>query len=178
MVHNRKELFYLPFLCALTMLFAFSTEASAANSEQADPFANYNNLMSHVRSQGIEPSKIDWGPFNAICLDIKTAPGEDERPFNKCLYEKLKESIMHKADKEQCSIRAKATYLDSFTTERKDTLKETDKDGVVHTFERTSPPVSSKELLQLRAAFIIDCMQKSGWANTDDWKLGRRTSCD
>jgi len=103
--------------------------------------------------------------------------GTDEEQFNKCRFEKARDSVLHSNDRSQCAIRALASFPDSLENERTDTLKEIDKNGQAHALERRSVPMSVQELEQLRLVAIVQCMQALGWADADNWQMGRHNIC-
>jgi hypothetical protein len=158
-----KNIFFVMLLC-------FSFSAFAQDAE--DVFGAWNTTKNYLASQGIDTAAINWTEINQLCLPLRT--GADEKAFNKCSYEKAKDSALYTIDKSQCSIRAKGAYPDSFLKGRTDTLTETGKDGVVHTYQRTITSVSTQDLEQQRAAAVVECMQSLGWVDASNWHLGKR----
>ncbi len=131
-------------------------------------------MLDYMSSQGISPVSINWSQTDQMCLGLKT--DASDTAYNKCSYEKARDLTLFNNDKGQCDIQAKGAYPDSFLRGRTDTLTETDKGGAVHTFQRTSTSLSTHDLDQGRAAALVDCMQKLGWVNANDWHLGKRSS--
>jgi hypothetical protein len=169
----------LPVLFLLVMIAGFGLNAysqdAGIKTDINDPFKDFKSTTNYMNSQGIDRSKIDWSPIDMMCMGLKSKTSEVQ--FNKCEYEKARDSLLHKADRSQCSVRAVASYPDSLKIPRTDTLSETDKDGKAHVFQRTMPPVSAAELEQSRIGSMVGCMQSLGWASAYDWKLGRRNIC-
>lgn len=158
------------------IVFLFLHDASFAGVQGSDegPFKSWVSLVGYLKSQGIDANRVNWVPIKKMCLGLKPQ-NESDVPYNKCLFEKARDSVTYAANQPQCLARARADYPDGLLQGRTDTLKETDKDGTVHTFERKTPPMTAQELEQRRKGEFIACMQNLGWINADDWGLGRQS---
>ena len=163
-------------LFAALMLLCFSRSVQADTAPAAttgDAFKDWNTMRNHMLSQGLDPQQISWTDITVLCAGLKSSG--DEHPYNECAYTKGRDWLLHRVDKAQCTTKSLASFPDGLLSGYTETLTDTDKKGVAHTYQRTIPPVTRQDLLQQRAGAVIDCMQKLGWVDANDWQPGKRS---
>ncbi len=176
MTQTKNTFLTLFFIVALSLCSIINAYAqnNAAQPATSDVFESWQRTKDYMTSQGIDPMAISWPLIDPLCLGLRTE--SDQRQYNKCEYEKARDSVLYANDKSQCSTRVTGAYPDSLLKGRTDTLTETDKSGVTHAYQRAIAPVSTQDLQQQRSGAIVECMQNLGWVNADNWLLGRRNS--
>jgi hypothetical protein len=165
---------YVKLLSAAAILACLSVSAHGQEAGTNDIFKSWQSMQSYLATQGVDPLTIGWSRIEPLCQGLKMYSSESA--YNKCSYEKALNMTLFPSDKSQCETQAKGTYPDSFLNGRTDTLLETDKNGVVHTYQRAIAAISAQDLKQLRTASVVECMQKLGWVNADDWRTGKRST--
>ena len=166
-------------IAAFFMLLCSPANAQApANTPPADEtydmFKDWNTMKNYMLSQGLDAGSVNWEPIDQLCSGIKLDRGE--REFNKCAYERARDSILYAADKTQCLAQSHGVYPDNLLKSRTDILTETDKEGVSHTFQRTITPILPQDLSQQRSGAFAECMQKLGWVDANNWRPGKRSA--
>ena len=176
---------YLKLIAAIALFASFSIIAHAQdNAAQPQPqtsapagaddmFKTFQATQDYLASQGIHPSSIDWQQIDLLCAGLKSSGGDVS--YNSCSYSKAVDLTLHENDKAQCTTQATGAYPDTLTATQTDTLTEADRNGVSHSFKRDIPGISNQSLQQERAGGVVECMQKMGWVNADDWRLGKRS---
>ena len=161
----------IAFLC-------FSVGANAQNNAAPpvpnDSFKSWQSMLDYLASEGIDAAKINWAQIDSLCLGLKTDSGEPA--YNKCSHDKGRDFVLFTADRAQCFTQAAGLFPDSFLRARTDTLTETDKNGSVHTFQRSTAALSPPDLAQQRDAAVVSCMQRLSWVDANDWRPGKRSS--
>lgn len=181
MMKYKRVLLNIPayFLCIAGMAISIacsggaSAQSTQATDDRGDYFQSWSTLSAYMKSKGLNPTTTNWRVIEPLCIGLKTE--NDQRLYNKCKYEKARDSVIHQRDRKQCAAHAVATYPNRLAqTGRTETLQETDKNGVVRTFQRVIEPTPVSELEALRYSDILSCMQQLGWNNADDWSEGKR----
>jgi len=164
---------------AIVFCLVVALAGQKAIAEQAELYPNseafkdWTSTSNYMKSKGIDPATVNWQPIEPLCLGLKT--DTNESTYNRCKYEKARAIAMYTAEKSQCQLRVEAELPESLTQKgRFETLRETDSKGVSHVYERTIEPIADKELQTRRSAAFTACMQALGWADANDWNLGRR----
>jgi hypothetical protein len=168
-------IFILVLIIGFTAVTAKAALLGPRTMTPALPFRDWQTMVDYAKSQGIDTNNVDWGPINEACFAIRF--NEGDLPAYKCAYDKVRDMTLHASDRSQCTTRAEGAYPDGSLHERTDRLMETDQSGVTHAYQRTSGPITPKDLDQLRSGSLIECMQSLGWASADDWRLGHRNAC-
>ena len=153
-------------LCLLLALLPLSAQAQQGSGE----FQSWLTMVDYAKSKGVTPAT--WSAYESMCVNLKK--GTDETAYNKCMFEKARDQGLYESDKAQCLAHTSATYPDSLLQASSETLRETDKDGRIRTLERIVKAIDPQELQSLRKSATIECMQRAGWANADNWKMGLR----
>jgi len=161
-------------LAAVILVSCFSFCARAADDPPPDTFRNWNAMRDYATSQGIDTMTIDWPEIEQLCGGLKTQA--DETAYNKCGYEKAVEQYTFVNDRSECLTQATGDYPDDLLTGRVETRTETDRRGIVHTYQHSISGISAATLQQRRSGAITACMQKLGWVNANNWRLGKHTT--
>ena len=148
-----------------------TADTGSAATDANSMFKDFNSMQDYLRSQGVDPYKINWTPIDSMCTAYKFDP--DQIRLNKCMYEKARNSFFFAIDKSRCSTSAAGTYPDTLKSQQTTNVSITDKRGNVHNAQETTSPISNTQLDQLRSTTIAQCMQSLNWASADDWTLGK-----
>ena len=159
------------------LLFCFSPDVQAQDkappTATGDTFKDWNTMRNHMQSQGLDPQQVSWTEIDMLCAGLKS--GSDDHAYNQCSYTKGRDWLLFRVDKDQCTTQSLASYPDGLLSGHVETFSETDKKGVVHSYQRTLPPTPRQDLLQQRAGAVIDCMQRLGWVDANSWAPGKRS---
>ena len=158
---NRKNPLML-FAASMMLWAALAGSASAAKqvSPQANPFKNGVELVNYMRSQGIEPTKVNWRHVEQLCAGQLSYGAE---AYNRCKYENARVSYYHAADKRECAVVAKY---------------DRPRDNYRRGYRRYHHVRVSKSGYSNgpghREASVVKCMRNLGWASAKHWRLGAR----
>src|SRR4051812_37556199 len=128
---------------------AQGTDPAAASAavqnapSSGDMFKDWQTMQNYLASQGIDVNKVEWPGISAICQGLKLSAGDTA--YNKCGYQRAKDSVLFAKDHEQCKTTAQGALPDSFLKGRTDTLTEKDKDGIIHTYQRTISSITRED---------------------------------
>ncbi len=71
-------------------------------------FKDWFALTNLLRTKGIDPSSPSWATIVPVCLPLKSS--DDERYYNKCLYEKVMDEYQWHIDNKFCIDKADKEY--------------------------------------------------------------------
>lgn len=153
--------------------FAFLPAAALAQAPAEGTPADWFALTAQLRSEGLEPSRIDWLSVNSMCLGLKT-DRDAQQAYNACRLTKARDSVQWFSDRNACDGQSLAAYPDQLRFERptQTTTVTGTAQGLI--VQQSAPGITRRELGNLRRAAYVACMRGLGWNNADNWKQGRR----
>lgn len=157
-----RKLIYI--IVVLTFAWAQPVYADETNT----PFDSWIELVKFMRSQGIEPTNVDWHYVEPLCA---AQLQDGQQAYNRCRYEKAELSLLHANDRQECSVVAESDYpRGSIRVSRTYYPIRHRLSG--HQF--IADRINIRELDTHRRAGVIRCMRSLGWASASDWRLGLR----
>ena len=72
-----------------------------------DPFKNSVTLVKFMRSQGLEPTNVDWLLVQNVCAGELSYR---KKAYNRCKYEHAKLHLLHRADRRECRPMVSSEY--------------------------------------------------------------------
>lgn len=134
-------------------------------------FADFTGLSKLLRANGVEPSRVDWNPIEAMCLGLKEPTSQ--LTYNQCRYAKALDQTVFASDRSGCQEEA-AAYVppQQNTTITAATSSKTDEKSSTTINTGNPYPV---DLRSARRAAYTRCMLDLGWVNPRNWQLGRNT---
>jgi hypothetical protein len=153
-------------LLLLTTLFA----GSSAMATPAIGPSNFTEMVNMLRAYGIEPSTVQWGPVNAMCLGLNDKMNEE--PYNRCRFIKALDQITYLQDREQCDDTSLAFNPDAVYGQIYVNNVVVDSNAVyMPTYVQKNRLVHSEKAF--RRHVFNECMRTRGWRNPRAYQQGR-----
>ncbi len=153
-------------LICLLMLMPFAVQAQMVD---ASMLQDYIGLSKVLKSRGIDPVHVNWGPIEQACLGIKSET--NQVPYNECRLRMALDAGQYDGDVRGCRAQGLAAYPDALRTAHASTVI-TNAQGVASPLLVTVP-MSVDEINAGREAQFDNCMRARGWNAPDNWEMGR-----
>ena len=144
---------------------------SMAHADASNPFKNGVTLSQFMRSQGIDPSRVDWFHIEPICAPMLSVSKEQ---YHRCRYEKAELSVLHASDKHECRLVAESDYPRSLRHDDWDSRYRYRLHGKLYRASYRTRGIDHRELEEHRRAGVVRCMKDLGWISATNWRLGQR----
>lgn len=153
----------------VAMIMVMLMVSGPAIANDYHPFKNGVTLAKYMRSQGLEPTNVDWRQVDQLCAG-QLSMGTDV--YQRCRYEHAQANLLHRSDRRECATVAESDYPRSLQTQRQ--YVQFQRSGRFQYVDQYRRDISSRELRTHRSAGVINCMKDLGWASASNWQLGPR----
>lgn len=158
----------------IALLLALLLAAPALALDENALLKDYIGLTKLLKTNGIDPVKIQWSEIENLCLPLKEPM--DQTTYNRCRYEKARDQFTFGGDKAACENEAQAIYPDNYTKPTQAVINANTSSATGNTASTTtitSPAPSSTDLRAMRRNAFDHCMSEKHWRNANNYQLGR-----
>lgn len=134
-------------------------------------FSDEMNVKYLLRSQGIEPVKLDWSNITLICSNLKNI---DDVEQNKCKYNQAKKAYLYTQENAFCK-KLSENVAANMTINQNEPVRYLMVDAVGRKQEVTLIKIGSRigKTKNLQTEEYLNCMKSHGWVNPDSWVAGK-----
>lgn len=163
------------FLLLITLLFLPNFASAEKKPDEKDFFAEIfeteKDTKYFLRSQGIEPPKLNWAQISSMCSNLQKFENKIQ---NKCKYDNAKLLNSFNEEKKFCKKFVEAAYSFNRLSEneaRNYLMVDAGGNRSNITLIETGRTIGA--IQDIQKSEMLKCMKNHGWVNPDNWQAGR-----
>jgi hypothetical protein len=159
------------YILLLTLCMAWLPSVAMAEDEALAP-ESFTQVSALLRSDGIEPSAVEWSTITSMCLafDKKKTPGR----YFSCLRTKAQDQVWHAQDSAICHDESRAFNPSIFQCGIQVQTVVSEQTGI-HLPVNTGEKNVINDPRAFRRHLFNRCMIDRGWRSPKRFQLGRTT---
>lgn len=159
----------------ILMLLAITVFSAVAYAKQSDDslYKDWNNVVSLLKSKGIEASKINWAMIEPACAIIKSI--KSDTAYNECRFRRAWDQNQYEGDTNYCNAKSKQKYFEFIKPSITSIVVRNIKGELITATEEKKVEFSQQEADDFKNSAFVECMHGTGWSNPDSW-LGGKTN--
>ena len=140
----------------ILLVILFCSAAFAEEQEGEAQFKDWNAVVSLLRLNGVDASKVSWTEIETACMALKGSVPENA--YNKCKFDKALDQNQFGNDQSYCQSAAEQKYIE-----------------LVENARNHRNQLNNQQATDFKNAAFITCMHDSKWNDPNTWVRGRRT---